>query len=567
MKEGILLFKFFFKTIGSAILVFAVVLTGCTSNSSNPGENNSTAQTEITPSVDTNETIKSELSSTIDTQPSQGVFYEIFVRSFYDSDGDGIGDFKGITAKLDYLNDGDPNTTEDLGINGIWLMPINPSPSYHGYDVSDYRAINPDYGTMEDFQEFLNEAHKRGIKVVMDLVVNHSSTEHAWFIDASTNKDSKYRSYYTWAEDQNLPVSGMSAANQENPWHLSNGNHFLGIFWSGMPDLNFDNPEVRAEMIDIGRYWLDMGLDGFRLDAAKHIYENLTTDKSQETTDKNVAWWQEFRTALHETHPNAYLVGEIWDNASSIIASYLDDALDSGFNFGLSEVLIQSAANERDSNIGFSLKKSYTLYAEKSKGNFVDAPFLTNHDLVRIMTQLQGDTNNAKMAAGLLLTIPGNPFIYYGDEIGMQGAKPDEMIREPMQWYAGGIGKGQTTWQVSTYNTGDPGSSVEEQTVDPNSLLSHYRTLISYRNTIPALKDGDIHEYTSGNKGVATFVRITEEQQVLVAHNLTGSEQIIELSNDSNPYKFQAILKSTTEGSKLDGTKLIIPAYTTIVLE
>lgn len=566
-KNAVPLKKHFLKTFGSTILVFAVILTGCTSNSSNQGENNSTAQTEVTPPVDTNEAVQSETSTTIDTQPSDGVFYEIFVRSFYDSDGDGIGDFKGITAKLDYLNDGDPNTTEDLGINGIWLMPINPSPSYHGYDVSDYRAIHPEYGTMEDFKEFLNEAHKRGIKVVMDLVVNHSSTENPWFIEAAANKDSKYRDYYTWAEDQDLPISGTSAANQENPWHLNNGSHYLGIFWSGMPDLNFDNPEVRAEMIDIGRYWLDIGLDGFRLDAAKHIYENFTTDKSQETTDKNVAWWQEFRKALHETHPDAYLVGEIWDNASSTIASYLNDALDSGFNFGLSEVLIQSAANERDSNIGFSLKKSYTLYTEKSKGNFVDAPFLTNHDLVRIMTQLRGDTNHAKMAAGLLLTIPGNPFIYYGDEIGMLGAKPDERLREPMQWYAGGSGMGQTTWQFSAYNTGDPGSSVEEQSADPNSLLSHYRTLISYRNTIPALKDGDIQEYSAGNKSVATFVRLTEEQQVLVAHNLTGSEQVIELSDDSQPYKFQTILKSTTEGSKLDGTTLTIPAYTTVIVE
>lgn len=560
------------KWIGSATLAITLLLSGCTSgpNSQNVNNSNETTPENIVASLSINENApktNATNNSSIDTQPSSGVFYEIFVRSFYDSDGDGIGDFKGLTQKLDYLNDGNPNTTEDLGIGGIWLMPINPSPSYHGYDVTDYRSINPEYGTMDDFKKFLDEAHKRGIKVVMDLVVNHSSSEHPWFIEASENKDSKYRDYYTWAEDQNITVGGSSAAGSGNPWHVLNGSHYLGTFSPVMPDMNFDNPKVRDEFKDIGRYWLDLGLDGFRLDAAKHIYENLLTDKSQETTDKNVAWWQEFRKALHETHPHAYLVGEIWDNNATTIASYVNDAMDSGFNFGMSSIMITSAKYETDSKPGFTLERTYTLYSKISNGNFVDAPFLTNHDLVRIMTQLDGDTNHAKMAASLLLTLPGNPFIYYGDEIGMLGAKPDESIREPMQWYKGGSGEGQTTWELTTYNTGQPGSSVEEQTIDPDSLLSHYRTIISFRNTVPALKDGDIRNYSSGVKGVTTFVRLTEVQKVLVVHNLTGSEQIVELTDEPEKYSFKDILKSTNKEAKLEGSKLTIPAYSTTILE
>ncbi|MNO40541.1 Alpha-amylase precursor [compost metagenome] len=565
-----LLYQHFYKWIGSATLVAALLLSGCTSGSTDEEAANSAPTTDNADLVNQNDTSNQSDTTTatsIDTQPSNGVFYEIFVRSFYDSDGDGIGDFKGLTQKLDYLNDGDPNTTEDLGIGGIWLMPINPSPSYHGYDVTDYRSINPDYGTMEDFKEFLDEAHKRGIKVVMDLVINHSSSEHPWFLDASTNKDSKYRSFYTWAEDQNITVGGTSAAGSGNPWHLLNGSHYLGAFSPYMPDLNLDNTEVRDELKDIGRFWLDLGLDGFRLDAAKHIYENLLTDKSQETTDKNVEWWQDFRKSLHETHPNAYLVGEIWDPSAALLSFYLNDALDSTFNFGMSSTLIQAAKSERDNNIAFSLERTFALYSQASNGKFVDAPFLTNHDLVRIMTQLDGDTNHAKMAASLLLTIPGNPFIYYGDEIGMLGAKPDESIREPMQWYKGGSGKGQTTWELTTFNTGQPGSSVEEQTADPNSLLSHYRTIISFRNAIPALKDGDIRKYSSGVKEVATFVRLTNEQRVLVAHNLSSIEQVIELSDQADKYSFKTILKATNQGAKLDGNKLTIPAYSTVILE
>lgn len=557
------------QQIGSAVLIL-LLLAGCTGSpggsdaASEPREN--AAGTTAVSSPDANTSEKAATADAVDPQPST-VFYEVFVRSFADSDGDGIGDFKGLTRKLDYLNDGNPDTDTDLGIGGIWLMPINPSPSYHGYDVTDYRNINPDYGTMDDFRTFLDEAHKRGIKVIMDLVVNHTSKEHPWFTQSATDKNSSYRDWYVWAEDSGRTTSGTSAAGSGNPWHSLGGDHYLGIFWDGMPDLNFDNPDVRKEMTETGQFWLEQGVDGFRLDAAKHIYEDLQTDKSQETTNKNVAWWQEFRSGLNEVNPDAYLVGEVWDPSAALIASYLDGALDSGFNFSLAETILSSVKNEKDANIPFTLERSYKLYGEKSGGKFVDATFLTNHDQNRVMTQLEGDLPHAKMAASLLLTLPGNPFIYYGEEIGMFGAKPDELIREPMRWTQDD-GEGQTTWETAANNAGKKGLSVSEQTGDPASLLSHYRNLIRMRNAIPALKDGAIQEYATDQPGITAYVRWTEDQAVLVVHNLTGSPLTFSLDPDqANGKSFDKILAETGKGANLNGNSLAIPAYSTAILD
>ncbi|MGG6314085.1 alpha-amylase family glycosyl hydrolase [Paenibacillus macerans] len=559
------------QQLGSAILVL-LLLAGCTGTPGNSGTGTGAktpAENAARQSADTDGGAAANGGITaavaVDTQPST-VFYEVFVRSFYDSNGDGIGDFKGLTRQLDYLNDGNPDTDGDLGVGGIWLMPIQPSPSYHGYDVTDYRQINPDYGTLDDFRVFLDEAHKRGIKVIMDLVVNHTSKEHPWFIESASNPDGQYRDWYVWAEDSGRKTSGTSAAGSGSPWHSLRGDHYLGIFWDGMPDLNFDNPEVRDEMKAIGRFWLEQGVDGFRLDAAKHIYEDLQTDKSPETTAKNVAWWQEFRSGLNEVNPDVYLVGEVWDPSATLISSYLDGALDSGFNFSLAETIVQSVKKEKDANLAFTLERSYRLYGEKSGGRFVDATFLTNHDQNRVMSQLEGDVPHAKMAASLLLTLPGNPFIYYGEEIGMRGVKPDEHIREPMRWTPED-GAGQTTWEAATNNAGQKTLSVSEQTGDPASLLSHYRRLIRMRNDIPALKDGAIQEYATNRPGVTAYVRMTGHQAVLVVHNLTGGELTASLEAGANQEDFATIAAATNEGAVLNGNTLALPAYTTVILE
>ena len=489
-------------------------------------------------------------------QPSTA-YYEIFVRSFSDSNGDGIGDLNGVTAKLDYL--------KDLGIGGIWLMPILKSPSYHGYDTSDYYVINPDYGTLEDLNRLTKEAHKRGIQVIMDFAANHTSTANPWFIDSAKGKESKYRNWYQWAEDEGVQPVGTSAASSGNPWHEKNGSHYLGIFSDTMPDLNLDNPEVRAELIKAGQFWLKQGLDGLRLDAAKHIYEDFGDQKGKpEIYAKNAEWWQAFRAGLNEVNPNAYLVGEVWDSAAAS-GPLLNKALNGTFNFDLAKLLLASARSESASDIAGRLDTVYTYFDKTSQGTFIDAPFLTNHDQNRVMSEMQNNLDHAKMAAGLLLTVPGNPFLYYGEEIGMRGAKPDEQIREPMLWNAGGKpGKGQTAWEPIRANADNP-PSVEEQLADSGSLLNRYKTLLKWRSEEPALKNGGIAGFNAGVGAVAGFYRTTPQEKVLVLHNLSGKAQSVSLQQlEFTP----AGVEFTTSGeTKLEKEAIQIPPYTSVVLK
>lgn len=495
----------------------------------------------------------------VDEQPG-GVYYEIFVRSFYDTNGDGIGDLNGVTAKLDYL--------KELGIGGIWLMPINASPSYHGYDTTDYYAVNPEYGTLDDLKKLLDEAHKRDIKVIMDLVVNHTSKEHPWFKEALADENSPYRSWYSFAgAAEQVKADGAVGGD---PWHKYGSLKYLGVFWEGMPDLNFDEPKVREEMIKIGQYWLAQGLNGFRLDAAKHIYGDFaSTASTPDIQAANKKWWQEFRAGMNEVNPEAYLIGEVWDSLT-VIAPYFDQALNSAFHFDLADRLLSAADSEQDADLAFSLGRAYGVYEKSSGGTFVDAPFLSNHDQNRVMTVLNGNANHAKMAASLLLTLPGTPFLYYGEELGMKGAKPDEYIREPMLWYRDPSGgEGQTTWEQSRHNAEAGAVSVEAQTADGQSMLSHYRTLIGWRNAEPALRDGGIAEFKlqPANSKLSVYVRVTEKERVLIVHNLSGEQQTTELQPSQTYGEFKEIVRSTSGGAQLEGSRLTLPAYSTVVLK
>ncbi|MEZ4519401.1 MAG: alpha-amylase family glycosyl hydrolase, partial [Chloroflexota bacterium] len=398
-------------------------------------------------------------------------FYEVFVRSFQDSDGDGIGDLQGLIDRLDYLNDGDPATTDDLGVTGIWLMPIAQSPSYHGYDVTDYFTIEEDYGTNEDFQRLLEEAHKRGIAVIVDLVMNHTSSEHPWFLDAR-RPGSPHESWYIWDTMPDFwfnPWGGVA-------WHQIGLRYYFGMFWEGMPDLNYRNGEVTDEMYDIIHFWLDdMAVDGFRLDAIRHLIED---GEVQANTPETHAWLQGFYNYVHDLNPDALTVGEVWDETAAVVP-YVGDEVDIAFEFQLAEAIIDSLLIRNNTAV-------YTAWegilGQYPAGQY--APFLTNHDQDRIINQLRGDEAAAKVAAGLVLTSPGVPFIYYGEEIGMSGVKPDEQIRTPMQWGINEAGGPAFTsgepWEPLQANWAT--RTVESQVADPASLLSTYRTLIHLRN-------------------------------------------------------------------------------------
>lgn len=424
------------------------------------------------------------------------VFYEIFVRSFSDSNGDGIGDFNGLTQKLDYL--------QSLGVTAIWLMPIHPSPSYHGYDVLNYYAVNPQYGTLADFNRFLSAAHSRGIRVIIDLVLNHTSSQHPWFIDANSDPKSRYRDWYVWSD------SSLS-----NKWVQGKSGFYYAYFWEGMPDLNYRNPEVTLQMEKMSTYWLKtIGVDGFRIDAAKHLIEE---GSKLENTPSTHSWLQQYYTVYKAENPQAYVVGEV-AGAGGLIARTYAGQMDQIFNFELANAIVNSARGGANSSITSAFK--FTL-KDKPDGNY--ATFLTNHDQNRVMSVLNGDVSKAKVAASLLLTAPGTPFVYYGEELGQQGQKPDEDIRLPMQWTADSQTAGFTTgipWRNPGASTANVNVAAEDK--DANSLLNHYRTLIDIRKQHHALQTGSLTLLETGNSAVFASLRHEEQQTIMVIINLSS---------------------------------------------
>lgn len=468
------------------------------------------------------------------------VFYEVFVRSFADSDGDGKGDFNGLTSRLDYLNDGNPATTTDLGVDALWLMPVFESPSYHGYDVVDYEKIDREYGTEADFDRFLREAHRRGIRVIVDLVVNHSSARHPWFVDAATGPSARHRDWYLWRAAD--PGWTQPWGGSNGTWHKSGDAYYYGVFWSGMPDLNWKNPEVRAEMARIAEHWLRRGVDGFRLDATRHLLEAEDAEgrgilaDAPETHDA----LKDFAARVRAVDPKALLVGENWTETANIARYYGSadtvpggDELPMSFNFPLAKAILGALRSEEAAGIAETLEEMAELYPPGA----LDAPFLTNHDQTRLATELGNDPREQRSAAAILLTLPGTPFLYYGEEIGLQngpGGK-DEFKRTPMPWDAS-AGGGFTTgkpWQ--DFAPGKEQANVAAQRSDPSSLFTHYRRLIAARKASPALAQGKLELLTRGNVGspVLAFLRHAPQETVLVIHNLKKTKAV------AGPYRFE----------------------------
>lgn len=452
------------------------------------------------------------------------VFYEVFVRSFADSDrgplaGDGIGDLQGLIERLDYLNDGDPDTHDDLEVGGLWLMPVMQSPSYHGYDVVDYRAVERDYGTNEDFRRLIDEAHRRGIRVIVDLVLNHTSNRHRWFRNAWRRR-STYNDWYIWSVEpkEHLGPWGQPVWHEvpwwQRGWRYFNHLSYYGIFWAGMPDLNYRSPEVTRAMFDVSRFWLEqMGADGFRLDAVRHLVED---GRIQEDTPETHAWLRRYRAHLREVAPEALMVGEVWADTDAV-ASYGPDELDLTFQFELARSTLEAVRQGTATELTGVAQRVRDAFAGRGY-----ATFLTNHDQVRVQSDLDGDREKARLAATLLLAGPGVPFIYYGEEIGMTGLKPDPHLRRPMQWQAGprvGFSTGKP-WQDPALDADLV--NVDRQNGDPESLLSHYRRLIRLRNRQPALRAGDFTILATGNPAVYAFRRRSGEHQIVVLANLSA---------------------------------------------
>ncbi len=449
---------------------------------------------------------------------NDAVFYEVFVRSYSDSDGDGNGDLTGLIDALDYLNDGDPATDDDLGVTALWLTPVMQSPSYHGYDTTDYRTIEEDYGTNAGFRRLVTAAHERGIRVVVDLMLNHTSSEHPWFLSAAQNRDSATRDWYVWRADD----PGETTSWGTPAWHELDGDYYLGLFSEGMPDLNSRNPEVTAEMEDVARFWFeDMDVDGFRLDAVRHLIEDGDVFAG---TPQNHAWlgaWDAFLDA--EASPQFFTVGEIWDATSQVAPYVTGGEVDVAFEFTLADAILTTVERGDPAPLDRALTTALAAYPP---GQF--ATFLTNHDQDRVMSRLDGDDAGARLAATLLLTLPGVPFVYYGEEIGMIGAKPDELIRTPMQW---------SDAPNAGFSTADPWEppnddfrtvNVAAQEDDADSLLSLYRHLVHLRTTHAALRTGDLVALGSTCPGTYAYLRNSPEEAdddaVLVVVNLAAED-------------------------------------------
>ncbi|QVK17616.1 alpha-amylase [Mycoplasmatota bacterium] len=476
---------------------------------------------------------KKDRVSDIDLQGTKtGVYYELFVRSFADSDGDKIGDLNGVISKLDYL--------KELGIEGIWLMPIFESDSYHGYDVKNYLKINEEYGTLLDFLNLLDEAKERDIKIILDIPFNHTSKDHEWF-QKSIEVDSKYHNYYTWIDENDERYGKLGAWNQ-NIWHanLTNNLYYAGYFSNEMPDLNMENPKVREEIKSIANYWLSIGVDGFRLDAVLHQYGINEYPSNIKPLAKNMMWWKEFKDSLTENYPDAYLVGEAWTDY--VLMSPFYYGLDSNFNFDISDLIINSLYSY-NSNYAKTIIRQHESFSEYNK-DFIDAPFLSNHDgnnkepKARIASLLDGNESRMRLAAEMLLTLPGNPFIYYGEEIGMEGERYgapdyDKPLRTPMLW-SKDEGNLNATWYTNN-NFNQTVKPVDEQLQDPHSLLNHYKTLINLRSSSLALHDGSMHFYSVGKRNFQSFVRLFDNPKrkdaVLVVHNVNNEELDLTFKN------------------------------------
>ncbi len=428
--------------------------------------------------------------------------YEIFVYSFYDSNGDGIGDLQGVIDKLDYINDGDDTTDTDLGCDQIWLMPISPSPTYHKYDVTDYMDIDPEYGTLQDFDNLVKACHDRGVNVIIDTVLNHTSSEHPWFkeatgylksnpdlesiYDANGNPDEKllaecpYLYYYNFAKENQ---TGFEKVNGTN-WY------YEARFWSGMPDLNLDNEAVFGEITEIIKFWTDRGVDGFRLDAVTSYY----TDNNE----KNIEFMTKLNTMVKEANPDAYIVAEAW-TAQSVYGSYYASGIDSFFDFDFSgsEGLVATVARGKKapSLWAKAMEDEEELYASVNP-DYVNAPFYTNHDMARSAGYFvgKGSQNMIKMAGALNLLMGGNAFVYYGEELGMKGSGKDENKRAPMQWTSPESNnvdnRGMCDGPKDMEKFDMPYPSLDEQVNDPYSIYNYYKKAIRMRNTYPVIARG-----------------------------------------------------------------------------
>ncbi len=485
------------------------------------------------------------------------VFYEIFVGSFSDANGDGIGDLRGIINRMDYLNDGDPDSGLSLGVEGIWLTPIFTSPSYHKYDVADFYQIDPTFGTMADLQELIDLCHARGVKIILDLPINHTSKENRWFKNFSNahrmnNTRHAFYDYYTWLDAEDARPAGRHFA-QVAGMDL----YYEANFSDDMPELNYDNEAVRQAVLDVAKHYIDMGIDGFRFDAAKYIYYGDNAASAE--------FWQWYLGELRQMNPNLYTVAEVWDG-DGIIEQYLP--MTSCFNFTASQASGIIAATAKNGNVNAFTKyiDSYLASVEEKSDVALSTLFVANHDTDRAAGYLPASNGRAYVAASLYLLSPGSPFIYYGEEIGLRGsrggANTDANRRLAMVW-----GDGDTVADpIGTTYESQTSDSVKDQRAASHSLYTHYKRLLMIRKANPEIARGDYTALEFAGTKLGGFTATWNGSTVAVLHNSTTRTMTVDLAEATDlPFTTIAAVAGLN-GCTLEGTLLTLEGQTSVVL-
>lgn len=540
-----------------ALILVLILVAGCISMSGCKGYTDPTENITVTASQD-----------------KYRNFYEIFVGSFCDSNDDGVGDLQGIISKLDYLNDGNPETDEDLGIDGIWLTPVMPSHSYHKYDVIDYFAIDEQFGTLEDFRQLIDECHKRGINVIIDMVLNHCSKFMPLFenackeaLEGNLDGDARYFEidYYDSAPSNAYKGIGL----YDNKVVCYEGN-----FSDYMPEWDLNSKDTRKYFLEIADFWLnDYDVDGFRLDA-------LTYYSSPDTDGKEFMKW--YYDEVQKIKPDVYMVGEYWTGNSDITQMY-GTQIDSLFEFGFASstgAFMNSVRNQENDGL-ITQVKTYVDGTDKVSDKVINAYFLSNHDQVRSGNYLKSyGVNYTKMAASAYMLMPGNPFIYYGEEIGMMQdsqQNADEYKREPMVWDT----ENPPTINVNNVTSYDesqaPYGGVEQQLKDENSVLSHYKRIIKIRNQNPEIARGKITgEYEFDDKSLCGYYVEYNDSTIMIIHNFSAEEEKeVEITDDvmkSFEFRGDLVASKGVEGRSsknviLNGKKFTMPPQSTIILK
>ena len=490
-------------------------------------------------------------------------YYHIFVYSFADSDGDGVGDLNGITSKLDYI--------EEMGFNGIWLSPIHQSTTYHKYDVVDYYSIDEEYGTMEDFDKFMEECEKRGIKVILDLVFNHTSTKHQWFKEATEYvrslepgeeaniEECPYVDYYHIKKNEDV--------NGGKYYKISGSEYsYEGQFWYQMPDLNLASTEVRREVEEIAKFWVDKGVGGFRLDAAKEFYTG-----SAEKNIEVLSWFTQYCKNLDE---DLYLVAEVWDSFS-VIKNYYTSGITSIFDYAYGDSTghiikaIQQAGNgQTGKNLTANFIKTQNAYLE-SNPDMINAPFLSNHDCGRIAGFASQKPERMKMAAALNAFMSGSSFVYYGEELGMSGAGKDENKRAPMYWSDFGSMDGVCAGPSAMDEVKHKNGSLEDQKEDKYSIYWYYRNVYHIKNTYPEIARGTVAAMDAIEDGnVCAISKTYDGETIYILFNLNKETTVVDVPKDV--YNYEGLVASLAVDENevsMKGETVTLPAYGIAVIK